>query len=186
MQTINHIDYQYTGESVVNIPHGYGTFLFKNKHRYVGRISFGLFHKYGTYIFDSSYYQGFFSRGQFHGLGTYEDNRNIYKGSWKNGKKHGAFKRTDKLTETSYDQRYKNDQLIVENICDFIPINKLKTTEEKTQNIPMGKCIICYALDKDSCSSCGHIVCCSVCLPMCNLCPLCRAPIDKITRVYYS
>ena len=186
MQTVNHSDYQFTGDVIADIPHGYGTFLFKNKHRYVGNVSFGVFNKYGTYIFDASYYQGFFSRGKFHGIGTFEDNRNIYKGSWKNGKKNGAFKRTDKLTETSYEQRYKHDNLIYENICDFIPVNNLKTTEEKAQVMPIGKCIICYTLDKDSCSKCGHIVCCNVCILRCASCPLCRAPIDGITRVYYS
>ena len=186
MQTINTTDYQFTGDIIANIPHGYGTFLFNNGHRYVGNVSFGQFNKYGTYIYTSAYYQGFFSRGKFHGLGTFEDNRNIYKGSWKKGNMHGAFKRTDKLTNISYEQRYKDNRLLSETAHIYIPVNNLKTTEEKMQILPTGKCIICYSLDKDSCSKCGHIVCCNVCLPKCILCPLCRAPINEITRVYYS
>jgi hypothetical protein len=183
--TIKTNDYQYTGTTIALVPHGYGTFLFENS-RYIGNVAFGQPNKYGTYILQNGYYQGFFSRGKPHGLGTFENSKYIYKGQWKYGKKHGKFTLTDKLNNSTYEQKYKNDLLCSNIIIKYILPNNLKTTEEKQLLTANSKCIICYTMDKDSCGNCGHIVCCYTCLQKCSTCPLCRASLSNITKLYYN
>ena len=82
---------KYVGEFVNFKPHGYGTFIWKNKDKYFGEWKNGKANGDGTKVWnDGRKYSGKFKNDTLHGEGTlfYPDGKR-YVGDFVNGKRHG-------------------------------------------------------------------------------------------------
>jgi hypothetical protein len=84
------IDYSngdvYKGNTINNIPHGYGTMTYEN-----------------------SSYEGYWKNGNKHGYGTMTYENGSYKGYWENDNKHGQGLMTYEYGDT-YEGNYENDK----------------------------------------------------------------------------
>lgn len=189
-------NYTYEGEIKDNDPHGIGRFEYSNGDRYLGACKFGRPDGFGIYTYRSSAtYTGFFSYGRIHGVGTFEDTRNIYKGEWRSDKKHGMFYRTNKVDKLTYLQKWIKGKLVKGTPIQYIQPAALLTTRvnplkkpKKYQISYKGGNKQCIGCDNNSTnavnSRCGHVVMCVECLGRCDQCPICRAPIDKIIKLF--
>jgi hypothetical protein len=189
-------NYTYEGSIISGDPHGKGIFTYANGDKYTGECKFGKPDGFGNYIYKSgATYNGFFSYGRLHGVGTFEDKKNIYKGSWRCDRKHGIFYRTNKINFSTYLQRWIKGKLNIGNYIQYIQPNALKTTKinpikkpKKYQISYKGidrKCIGCYNKPTNSTNdACGHVTMCFECLSKCDRCPICRAPIGNIIKLY--
>jgi hypothetical protein len=189
-------NYTYEGNIADGDPHGIGRFEYANGDRYSGACKYGQPDGFGLYIYKlGSKLTGFFSYGKIHGVGTYEDERNIYKGNWRSDKKHGMFYRTNKIDKRTYLQKWMRGKLISGNVIQYIQPAALMTTKinplKKSKKYQVSykgdnkQCIGCY----DNCtnatnSECGHVVMCINCLNKCDECPICRAPIGKVIKLF--
>ena len=191
-------NYTYEGNIINNEAHGKGVFYYTNGDKYIGECKFGKLDGFGEYHYKSgSIYTGFFSFGKIHGIGTYEDSTNIYKGSWRNDKKHGMFFRTQKIRNETYLQKWNKGKLISFTKTQYIQPEALRTARENPLKQPKKyqitykgnekKCIGCYDKPTNSTNDvCGHVAMCHDCLSKCDRCPICRAPIGNIIRLYIS
>jgi hypothetical protein len=189
-------NYTYEGEIVNNDPHGKGIFYYSNGDKYIGMCKFGKLDGFGNYIYKTgAKYTGFFSYGRLHGIGTFEDTKNIYKGSWRGDKKHGMFYRTNKVEYITYLQKWLKGKLSSGEKIQYIQPDALVTTkinpikkEKKYQISFKGvdrKCLGCYDKPTNSVNDvCGHVSMCVDCLSKCDRCPICRAPIRNIIKLY--
>jgi len=190
-------NYTYEGDIMDNEPHGNGRFVFANGDIYTGSCRFGKLDGFGIYKFaNGDKYTGFFSYGKFHGMGTLENRINISKGNWRIDLKHGVFYKTNKLNKRTHLQRWKNNRLIKDKIIQYVQPKALQTTKKnpnknkKYQIAFKGdfkKCIGCYD-NAINCANdrCGHVVMCVDCLSKCEQCPICRAPIYNIIKLFIS
>ena len=193
---LNRSNYEYKGDIVDGDAHGNGRFNYVNGDVYIGSCKFGQPHGFGRYLFASSgTYEGFHSYGKSHGIGTYEDNRNIYKGNWHNGKKYGMFYRTRKSDLTTYLQKWINGKRKSYKQVQYIQPDALKTTKKSPKKKRLyteykgrnPSCIGCLTQPTNAANSyCGHVVMCHDCLDKCDSCPICRAPIYDIIKLFVS
>ena len=195
---LSNSNYTYEGNIVDNEAHGKGVFQYANGDRYVGECKFGKMDGYGKYTYRTSpTYTGFFSFGKMHGIGTFEDNINIYKGTWRNDKKHGIFYRTQKQLFQTFAQKWNKGKLVKSERIQYIQPDALRTVKDNPIRVPKKyqtsyrgtekKCMAC--LDKPSNATninCGHVMMCYECLTKCDRCPICRAPIEQIIRLFVS
>jgi hypothetical protein len=191
-------NYTYEGNIIDNEAHGKGVFQYANGDKYCGECKFGKLDGFGKYYYKSkAQYTGFFSFGKIHGVGTYEDSINIYKGTWRNDKKHGMFYRTIKNIFKTFIQKWNKGRLVKSEPCQYIQPDALQTTKDnpirrvkKYQITYKGtekKCMGCYDLSCNTVNDiCGHVVMCYKCLSKCERCPICRAPINKLIRLFIS
>lgn len=191
-------NYTYEGDIKDNEPHGNGRFDYANGDRYLGACKFGKPDGFGLYTYKSTAtYTGFFSYGKIHGVGTFEDTKNIYKGNWRADKKHGMFYRTNKVEKLTYLQKWIKNKLISGTLIQYIQPAALITTKVNPLKKPKKyqisykgtnrQCIGCQDNSTNSTNSrCGHVVMCIDCLKRCDQCPICRAPIDKIIKLFIS
>lgn len=189
--------YTYEGDIIDNEAHGQGVFVYENGDKYLGGCKFGKHDGFGIYIYKSkSTYTGFFSAGKIHGIGTFEDKKNIYKGIWCHDRKHGMFYKTNKLEYKTYLQKWIKNKLINSVEIQYIQPTALRTVKhlsskrKKYQKQFRGvekKCIGCYS-NPTNCANiiCGHVIMCEGCLNKCDKCPICRAPITQIIRLFIS
>lgn len=189
-------NYSYEGDIIDNEPHGKGIFSYVNGDRYTGQCKHGKLDGFGVYTFKSgAKYTGFFSYGKQHGVGTFEDEKNIYKGTWRNDRKHGMFYRTQKQLFNTYLQKYIRGRLINYTTVQYIRPELLLTTKRnplysrKKYNIRYKgenkQCIGCYDNSTNATNSkCGHVIMCDKCLSKCETCPICRAPIEHVIKLY--
>lgn len=187
-------DYTYEGNIFDGLPHGKGRYYFHNGDKYTGRSSMGKITGYG--IFDKKsvdqMFQGYFLDGQLNGLGTYETKDIICKGQWFMGKKNGKFYHTDKLQYKTSVQYWRDNLLIKNHNIQYKSPNELKTIEKihkdkkpLTTNIKKS-CIGCLSQRPNATNdNCGHVIMCSECLFRCDSCPVCRAPIGKLIKLYF-
>ena len=191
-------NYTYEGDIMDGDPHGIGKFEYANGDRYNGACKYGRPDGFGLYTYRSSAtYKGFFSYGKIHGVGTFEDVRNIYKGHWRGDKKHGMFYRTNKIDRITYLQKWIKGKLINGKPIQFIQPIALTTTKTNPLKTPK-KYQISYKGDNKQCigccnnstnatnSGCGHVVMCTECLSRCKQCPICRAPIVDVIKLFIS
>lgn len=191
-------NFTYEGSILNNEPHGKGTFIYANNDKYIGDCKFGKFDGFGIYEYSNgAKYTGFFSYGRFHGIGTFEDDVNVYKGTWRNDRKHGQFIKTCKETFETYQQQWRKGRLQSSTKIQYIQPLALLTIRNNPRNLPKKqqvrykntskKCIGCCDNDTNATnSSCGHVAMCHVCLLKCDSCPICRAPIDTIIKLFLS
>mgnify|MGYP001599792926 FL=1 len=195
---ISYANYTYEGDIIDKDPHGYGIFKYANGDIYKGHCKYGRPDGFGLYMYKSNaIYTGFFSGGKIHGIGTFEDLKNIYKGTWCNDKKHGMFYRTNKINYKTYLQKWIKGKLIKYHIIQYIQPNALQTTKQNPCNAKTKhqkefkgcekKCMLCCEKFINAVNDlCGHVIGCSECLKKCNTCPICRAPIKNIIKLYLS
>lgn len=192
-------NYTYEGKIINKWPHGYGKFQYTNNDTYTGMCKYGKPDGFGTYVFNQnkSVYTGYFSIGKIHGIGTFEDSINIYKGTWRNDKKHGSFYKTNKITFKTYKQIWLKNKLVSSIACQFIQPCSLATTKNnpvKTPKVFQIKfkgveklCMACMEKPTNATNiACGHVVMCDECLNKCDKCPICRAPITHVLKLYVS
>jgi len=49
------------------------------------------------------------------------------------------------------------------------------------------ECVVCMDAKRTVVNvPCGHMIACEDCGVMCKICPVCRAPIDDVLKVFYS
>lgn len=191
-------NYSYEGDIINNEPHGKGMFTYDNNDIFIGECKYGKPDGFGIYKYKSgARYIGFFSYGKIHGVGTFEDEKNIYKGTWRCDKKHGIFYRTRKATYSTFLQNWIRGKLLNFKETQYIQPAALQTTKDnpikshkKYQLQYKGKHNLCLTCC-DNCtnatnSKCGHVVMCYECLKKCEKCPICRAPIEKIIRLFIN
>lgn len=191
-------NYTYEGNIANGEAHGKGMFNYVNGDRFVGECKYGKHDGFGKYYYKSgAVYTGFFSFGKLHGVGTFEDETNIYKGSWRGDRKHGMFYRTKKHAFETELQKWRKGKLVQTESVQYIQPAALQTIKEnplrfakKYQITYKGnekKCIGCCAKCANSTNDgCGHVVMCDECLGKCDRCPICRAPIGKLIRLFIS
>jgi len=192
-------NYTYEGQIVDKEPHGKGTFYYTNGDKYIGECRYSQPDGYGYYYYSNgSYYQGFFSCGKFNGIGTFENKKSICKGHWRGHKKHGIFYLTQKSHFTSFQQQWRRGHLIKSMAIQYMSPNILRTTRDnpryshqKKQKQYQGqqnkKCNICYDLPVNAVNdACGHVATCIDCLKKCDRCPICRAPIKNIIKLFIN
>lgn len=190
-------NYTYEGDIVDDMAHGKGVFQYANGDTYRGECQFGKPDGYGVYTYkNDSTYTGFFSYGKFNGIGTYEDAKNVYKGTWRFDNKHGTFHCTKKSTHTTYLQKWLKNRMIEGYKTQYIRPEALQTTKKhphralKLQRPYNGKerqCMGCYNAPTNATSvDCGHVMMCYECLCKCDRCPMCRAPINRILKLFIS
>lgn len=191
-------NYTYEGTIINNEAHGKGTYLYKNGDKYIGECKYGKPDGFGKYLYKSgSMYLGYFSYGKIHGVGTYEDTNNISKGSWRSDKKHGLFYKTKKDLCKTFMQKWNRGKLIISEEVQYIQPSALITTKQNPKNIPKKyqitykgvdkKCMACCDKPTNAINDvCGHVTMCYECLCRCDKCPICRAPIRKIIRLFIS
>ena len=87
---------EYEGDNRDGLPHGLGTYKYKNGDEYSGEFKNGLFDGNGELkTRNGEYYQGQFKKGQKEGKGVYKNkNGESYCGYWKDDKKDGQGKYT--------------------------------------------------------------------------------------------
>lgn len=201
-QIILENNYVYDGDVYENEPHGEGIMRFENGDLYVGHFRHGYMDGYGLYYFnvneklqdqsETRHYEGYFSHGRFHGLGTYYTASHVYKGGWYNGKKHGIFIHTDRLEYHTYKECWKNGKFIDREDFRYIDANCFHTYKINPKNKAIrkanknttDKCVICCESKPDAVNYCGHRVACYSCLTQCKTCPICRAPIHVVIKIY--
>jgi len=191
-------NYTYEGDIVRGEPHGFGVFKYVNGHRYTGECMLGKYDGFGVYEYDAfTRYTGYFSLGKFHGLGTYETQNIIVKGPWRDDKRHGYMTWTNKLKMQTIGQLWVKGRLIDEESIGYIQPEALVTTKQN----PTGhksrqqqgfhgtekKCIGCMENSVNATNAaCGHVCMCYDCLAKCETCPICRARIEKIIKLFVS
>ena len=194
---IVHNDYTYEGDIVDDLAHGYGTFRYNNGDVYTGECLYNKSDGFGVYLYkNGSSYTGFFSFGKFNGIGTYEDSKNTYKGTWRFNYKHGSFYCTKKSDHITYSQKWIKNNMIEGHSIHYIQPNALKTTKKhpgKSQQLQRpynGKdrrCMACCTAPTNATNTkCGHVVMCFDCLHKCDVCPVCRAPVISILKLFVS
>lgn len=182
----------YSGEEKFNLAHGYGKSIFPNGNVYVGNHHMDKPDGYGMMLMNVSFYLGHWSAGLPHGLGSWGDEGEIYKGHWRFGMKHGKFLHTLGF-KTSLEWWNKNS-LIESREITFIPAHQLIVK----QKIPKRRSIFKPGQHKNLCficvnnpvnctnSTCGHCFACNECFSQCDKCPVCRAPIGQIIKLFLS
>ena len=141
-------DGEYIGEINEGLPHGHGTFKYKNGDEYDGEFKFGLFEgegrhttkngdEYigqfkegkregnGTYTFSNGdFYKGEFKEDMFHGKGfLFYINGNKTIGMWKNNKRNGNEFLFSKEGDI-YHHFYENNTLMQERKCGVYNVQK--------------------------------------------------------------
>ncbi|KAK9704808.1 hypothetical protein RND81_07G012700 [Saponaria officinalis] len=69
------------------------------------------------------------------------------------------------------------------------PITVTETRRGPTEVVSMSKCVVCWEATVEAASvPCGHVSCCLSCLQEIKdnhgVCPVCRAPIDRVMKLY--
>lgn len=191
-------NYTYEGNIFNKHPHGHGKFQYANGDKYIGHCHLGKPDGFGKYIYvNGSTYVGFFTAGKFSGVGTFEDNKNIYKGTWRNDNRHGSFYKTNKITFQSFKQLWIKGKLMSNIPIQYIPPVALQTTKDNPLKKPKvyqtafkGVEKLCMACMENPTNAtnirCGHVVMCHQCLSRVSKCPVCRAPIQNILKLFVS
>lgn len=180
----------YEGEEKFSMAHGHGKSVFANGNIYIGEHHLDKPDGYGVMLMNMSFHMGFFSNGLPHGLGTYSDGLETLRGQWRLGMRHGKFIRTKNFT-TTCEWWYKNLLMEVRDSV-YIPHEQLLVKPKlpvRRKIFKPGKfdhlCFICVE-NTVNCtnSACGHCFACDECFKQCQNCPICRAPIEKIIKLF--
>lgn len=189
--TITTSSYVYVGDTFKDMPHGHGVYQFTNGDVYTGDSNYGMRDGYGVFKSDAYTYEGFFSNNLQHGIGTYYAT-NCNKGPWRCGKRHGMH--TVNCAGKTYKKLYIHDICIDSIEIQLIPNCKLKTHRihpkylKHTQHIYKGdaQCLCCDNPAHSCNVVCGHVCLCYNCALVTEYCPMCRAPMDNIIKLYTS
>lgn len=102
----------YRGETLNNLPHGYGEWHFPDGGKYVGEWSFGLRHGQGEYFYaDKTHYKGEWKSNLRHGRGEMRyTNKESYIGEFLNDQQHGHGKYIWLNEEKVYEGQWVNGQ----------------------------------------------------------------------------
>lgn len=192
-------NYTYEGTIEQNEPHGYGKFVYANGHTYEGHCVFGKADGYGIYNFSNVIrYTGYFSNGKLHGIGTFESDKVITKGTWRNDRRNGYAIKTNKITCKSFRQFWLRGVLKKEEPIQYVQPEALQTTKNNPIKRPKlyqtsfkgveKLCIGCNDRSMNAAAvNCGHVCMCYECLSKCSdKCPICRAPVGQIIKLFVS
>lgn len=186
--------YLYRGNMFDGLFHGHGNITYTGGDFYEGGFKYGRYDGYGVFTAtDGNTHSGFYLAGKPNGLGLKREHQKLYRGDFRNGVKCGKFIMTDLTQNRSYVQLWRNGVLIkstqIQYVApDYMQVKKNKKIKKKIEFKGVVKtCGICYIRPINSAiANCGHTNFCNECIEICNNCPTCRGPIDKIIKLYIS
>lgn len=139
-------------------------------------LSYGRAHGHGTTVnLAGDHYVGNFTAGSKAGAGTMAyANGDTYEGDWKTDEPNGQGKMVYAKTGNVYTGGFKKRKRHGHGT--FV----LKVADEDMQ-----LCKICYESEMNACfNSCGHVVACDECARQVDICPVCRAAVRSVVRMW--